>query len=311
MPRFLLQTSDPDSASEHNAPDTPIVPSHDEEDDDPQLVAALDAENPLPALVALCASLLLRAPRVEVRKDPRAARGTVTMTLSRGDGAWWTSGPCTAASRRVAALLAARTLLAALTAAFDGAPRAAHVDADEEGALRTHNPKGRLLELCTQAHWDPPVFDVRPIADAFGGTARLVVGDATLTANARTARQVKLVEHALAAALFAQADGLAPAPETRRAAPPAPEATPHERLRALRREGKLWHFGVDLRPPTPTGVVVAEGWLLTPRYVRHVTPPVEGRSTKDADLRAARALLAVFDALGAHDTLPSPRPDAP
>ncbi len=214
------------------APVNSIVAPPSDDEDDPKLVAALEEANPRAKLFELCASLLLLPPTLDVRKDEGATRGTVTMTVARRDGATFTSGPCTAASRRVAELLAARALLAALTAGSTDAPRGTLIDADEEAALRTQNPKGRLLELCTRAQWTPPIFDVGAIANGFGGTARLTVGGATLTAKARTARQAKLVEQALAAELLAQAEGLAERTEP----PVGARDNPRERLDELRLE---------------------------------------------------------------------------
>lgn len=136
------------------------------------LESELKAENPKGKLLEWCAKHHVSTPERIANRE--GAMAVIELRLTH-DGSTRTSGPWRALSEKAAEHLAARALLTALTGRVDEEPTT--VGEDEEARLKLENPKGRVLETCTQNRWPAPKVDLVPVAGGYKARVSLSLSD--------------------------------------------------------------------------------------------------------------------------------------
>jgi dsRNA-specific ribonuclease len=185
-------------------------------------------------------------------------------------------------------------MLALLDKVFDDAD-AHEVEEELASALQGLNPKGKLIERCTQEGWGTPRFDRAP--SRRGHAVRAQVGP--YQSHLHVAKQLKIAEHAAAAEVLAcmSREESAPIPTHSTRSEPSPthrRVDGRMRLNELRQVGVLKEFGYELvgqRGPSHQPTFVVKAWAKSDSGRRIEGEEVEARSKKQAECAAAEALI--------------------
>lgn len=261
--------------------------------DEAGLELELKSENPKGELLELCMRMRWDPPIVESRVE--GAYHLTTMTLVCGDRRLCTQEQ-RASSRKVSEQLAARQMLKELEGALESKD-AFEVEEEIAAALMGVNPKGKLIERCTQEGWAVPCFGQH--FSRRGYAVDVAVG--VHRSHIHVARQLKLAEQAAAAELLALLSKGALRVQEREeveAKPAARGGDARMRLNELRQLGVVEDFGydvVDRRGPSHQPVFVVVAWANVPEG-RVEGTAVEARSKKQGEREAAEALLERLEA---------------
>jgi Cft2 family RNA processing exonuclease/dsRNA-specific ribonuclease len=269
----------------------------------------LKVENPKGKLLELCMKLRCGPPATDVSVD--GAYHVAEMTLEF-PGEVLTSGRARAASRKAAEQLAAAVLLElaeARTRPGDVTP----VDETRAADLRSHNPKGRLLEWAAAHKAKAPEFESRPLSGGYAARVTVCRADGTeysshwYSARALTTAEQAAADEALPSISPATGATDAPPPDGAQipslpanVAPSAPGAAGRDArmvLNEMKQLGMLRDLGFDHHGqsgPSHCPVFTVVGWATDPDGTRHETDAVEGPSKKAAQRLAADRLLATF-----------------
>jgi Cft2 family RNA processing exonuclease len=259
------------------------------------LESELKAENPKGKLLEWCAKHHLPAPE---RIASREGAMTVMELRLIHDGSTRTSGPWRALSEKAAEHLAARALLTTLTGRVDG--EATTIGEDDEARLKLENPKGRVLETCTQNRWPAPKVDLVPVAGGYKARVSLSLSDGVaLESPWFFSPRSRVAEQGAYGWLAAKTEGKIPGPAA--ASPPTDDAPdPRLFLNEQRQLGLLNDFGYDdlgrAGPPHAPEFLV-RAWAKGPGGSQVTGDPEKAGNKKEAQRLAAASLVGQLVAL--------------
>jgi dsRNA-specific ribonuclease len=274
----------------------------------------LKAENPKGTLLEWCMRRRLDRPTMQETTDEN---GWHVIELEMEiEGKRVSSGPHQASVKKVAEQLAAKALLDCLR---DQEQTVAAVDISEAQRLSVaqQNPKGKLLEFCTQHKLPRPVCKAEVVVDGYRCVATIDLSSSiTLQSQPFQATRAKAAEQAAAADLYEKLiswnasrpeatgatmerpAGLSPVASVHaKPTPPRPDA--RMQLNQWRQQRHLVNFGYDLvahHGPAHQPVFVMSAWAELPGGDRRITEQITAGSKKEAQLAAASALHALLEA---------------
>jgi Cft2 family RNA processing exonuclease len=272
----------------------------------------LKRENPKGKLLEL--SMRQRIEPPDVTHGVEGAFHTATMTMSLG-GVPLESGIQRAATKRTAEQLAARALLRMIDKG-KGAVAVVRVTEEEASALKTQNPKGRLLEWCMLRKAPAPRFEDRAVVDGFHAEVALTLEGETIRSGWHAAGTKKMAEQAASKALLAMLEETSGSsespprempPDKSVARAPSSQATPGGRdpmmlLNEMRQLQVIGDFGYDLKActgPSHQPLFTIVGWATLESGERVEAPPVQSAAKKAGRRQAAEALVAELREMGA------------
>ncbi len=269
--------------------------------DEAELAESLKRANPKGQLLALCMRLRIDPPAMDMRQHGAFYEACMSLTFR---DELLESIPCQAASKKTAEQLAAQALLAAIASRTEDQDTSI-LTQDDAARLQSANPKGKLLEWCTQHQVPPPQFEHEASPSGYRVRGTLSEpGQDTFVTQWFEASKLKLSEQAAAESLWQRVGqqpvaSASPAPDESLPLPQPGEIqhsgrNPAMALNELRQAGILRSTGFDLVDQTgpshqPEFWIVA--WAETPSGQRFSTDRVKAPSKKAAQHLAADQLL--------------------
>jgi predicted metal-dependent RNase/dsRNA-specific ribonuclease len=164
------------------------------------LEARLKQENPKGKLLSFC--MRERIPAPVFAFGEKDAFHTAYAGLDLND-ARIESGVHTAATKKTAEQLAAQALLRIIEKKNNQSTAATWIDEETARALKAENPKGRLMEWCTEHNAESPRFDIRAVVEGFHAEASVALaGHTSARSGLFGAATKKIAEQAAAKQLI-------------------------------------------------------------------------------------------------------------
>lgn len=267
-----------------------------------ELENTLKRENPKGRLLEFCMRMRVDPPETEI--ESKGPFYLATMSF-RYQGELLTSGVQSAASKKTAEQLAAKTLLdhLAVRTADDGT---SCVDEESAAHLHSTNPKGRLLEQCAKNRWPMPQFEQAAAPDGYRIRVTLDASEVGhIESRWHAAGTRRIAEQAAAEALLKQ---LTPERQEHTAAPTLAVALPTVdastssrnapmRLNELKQAGLVKHFDYEIvqqTGPSHQPVFEIRGCVTMPDGQTWTTDPVHAPSKKSGQRIAADKILSLL-----------------
>lgn len=270
--------------------------------EDIALEEKMKKENPKGTLLSFCARRKIEPPQRLATIHKGCPVVELKLTVNEKI---YSSDPVFAFSEKVAEQCAAQKIIEQLNS--DLLPEQyCLLTEKEELALKTDNPKGKLLEYCLKSKNVQAIIDTEAVVPGFLSEARLEFNDERVfKANTYLGTSAKNVEQAAAKELLwfletsqveenKAAKNQIPAQSENSATTKAMTTNPKVTLNHLQQIGTITNFGytvLEQKGPPHQPVFVMQGWYELPEGNRTVTNCIETGNKKEGQNRCALLIL--------------------